>query len=367
MSPNQMEGWSNSTFLTYRLKLSILLRGLFCLILSSGTISFSFGQCYSLDPVIFSNTPNWNNFSIDGNPASDEFGILHYYSGSKIIAYGSQVKLHVVGGELANVPTGTGFDGTENFMSGEFVDLAQGDWQVVFMYLPDSRLGYINLKVLPDRIEVNQLALQAPGDPDGIIAGDCSSLDNSILAVELQAFEANPQAQYIQLNWTTISEINNEGFDLQRSADGQNFQSIAWLQGQGNSEKPVHYQYQDHRISKDITYYYRLVSVDYSGELDKSEVIAARVKWNQGAMISEVFPNPVVGNEINIQIHTEKSKEINILLYNGMGNQLRQQKLELDSGKTSYALDTHQLSSGYYYLVVKDNNELYKRRFVVAK
>ena len=103
------------------------------------------------------------------------------------------------------------------------------------------------------------------------------SEEKAALPVELLSFEANAQDDLVTLTWATISEINNAFFSIERSANGINYKTIANLDGAGNSQGVINYEYVD-RNPLDGFSFYRLKQTDFSGELDYSEVLSVYVK-----------------------------------------------------------------------------------------
>jgi hypothetical protein len=91
----------------------------------------------------------------------------------------------------------------------------------------------------------------------------------TLLPVELLSFDVTPiNNQYARLEWVTASEINNDGFEVLRSTDGENFKVIGWVNGNGNQTTITEYTYEDYSIEKGITYYYQLKQIDYDGQYE---------------------------------------------------------------------------------------------------
>lgn len=91
----------------------------------------------------------------------------------------------------------------------------------------------------------------------------------TLLPVELLSFDVTPiNNQYARLEWVTASEINNDGFEVLRSNDGENFEYIGWVDGNGNQTVIHKYTYEDYTIEKEVTYYYRLKQIDYDGQYE---------------------------------------------------------------------------------------------------
>ncbi len=351
-----------------------LLTGLIFLLGNGLLVQSSFAQCDTPDPAITSTAPFWTNFDVDGNVSSDEFGILHYFTGSKILAYNTLVNVYTVGGELMNVPDGVSFDGTEDISgSGEYLDLAAGDWQVIFKYLPDNRLGFLNFTVTndgvtstPDSIMVTRIALQEIGDTDGIISGQCSSLGVAA-PIELASFEASAQEESILLEWVTATEIDNLGFDIQRSTDGRQFESIGWEEGQGFSSRAVAYSFVDKDLQKNITYYYRLVNRDRTGGGQTSPLKTAQIRGDRYAEVSPIFPNPVFGNQTKVQVIGQKNTTAELSLFNSQGQRLQYRQLEISKGINNFELEVGLLPSGQYLVLVQNDKEFTRRKFIISR
>ena len=82
------------------------------------------------------------------------------------------------------------------------------------------------------------------------------------LPVELSAFTANFKDDKIVLEWKTETEVNNYGFDIERSTDNSYWMTIGIVEGNGNSNSPKQYTFNDTDIQQLGTYYYRLKQID---------------------------------------------------------------------------------------------------------
>jgi len=92
------------------------------------------------------------------------------------------------------------------------------------------------------------------------------------------------------LQWQTATESNNKGFAIQRSIDGQNWQTIGFVNSQtanGNSAQPLNYQYTDNSPLNGINYY-RLQQQDLDGNVGYSGVVSV----NFGVLEALIRPNP---------------------------------------------------------------------------
>jgi hypothetical protein len=111
------------------------------------------------------------------------------------------------------------------------------------------------------------------------------------LPVELTSFTGKAIADGAQLKWSTASEKNSKGFNVERSLDGKVFLQIGFVEGVGNSQTTQNYQFLDRGFNKFA--YYRLVQVDLNGQTDVKQTIAVAEGINN--MIVKVVPNPFRG------------------------------------------------------------------------
>lgn len=121
----------------------------------------------------------------------------------------------------------------------------------------------------------------------------------AVLPVNLISFAAEPDVTTIQCVWSTASEVNNKGFEIQRAEVPDNFTTIGWVEGKGSSNVISNYRFVDRNVKPNTVYYYRLQQVDFDGQKEVSSIAAAILK-EQGILILEAYPNPYrVSTSIN--------------------------------------------------------------------
>lgn len=113
-------------------------------------------------------------------------------------------------------------------------------------------------------------------------------LDPCVLPVELQSFEGTSIKEGIRLDWKTASELNNAGFEVQRSIDGRTYETLAFVNGHGNSSQEIDYNYLD-RSAPNGKIFYRLKQIDFNGDFEFSETIMIE---HGGAVSISISPNP---------------------------------------------------------------------------
>lgn len=113
-----------------------------------------------------------------------------------------------------------------------------------------------------------------------------------VLPVELVAFRASPDENNILVSWETSNELNNKGFQLERSTDSKNFTNIGWIAGQGDSGKMNHYSFVDRKVERGQTYYYRLIQQDFDGAMTQSNIVSAKINEDDYPQLIKIYPNP---------------------------------------------------------------------------
>jgi len=113
------------------------------------------------------------------------------------------------------------------------------------------------------------------------------------LPVELTSFTASANTSGVVLNWTTASEINNHGFEIERSRDNEAFYRIGFVQGTGTTTEAQSYAFIDDIAYSGVkTYYYRLRQVDLDGRSQYSEVVTVDFDVPRDFILSQNYPNP---------------------------------------------------------------------------
>jgi hypothetical protein len=185
------------------------------------------------------------------------------------------------------------------------------------------------------------------------------------LPVELASFRATAvNDEFIRLNWTTLTEVNNDGFEIQRSLDGINFTKIAWVEGNGTTTAKQEYVLNDKEAAKGVNYY-RLKQIDYNGDFEYSNIVAAKLGALAGNLSVDVYPNPTQG-DLNIVIDAEMAAENTISIYNHLGQQVRLLSERVNAGKNTIAVQTSGLPSGAYFMTVESAGKIITKKFVIA-
>ena len=184
-----------------------------------------------------------------------------------------------------------------------------------------------------------------------------SSSEEHTLPVTLTDFKAKLQVNgNVHLTWETATETNNSHFEIQRSKDGEEFETIAKIYSQeesGNSNKPLYYSTTDYRPMAG-TSYYRLKQLDFDGTY-KIYPFAVIQNEIENTTYKVVYPNPILNNEVFVRIEGEfDSADFSLLDSQGMPIH---SKTTQDEENTFQIIPTSTLGAGYYFLKINVINK----------
>ncbi len=179
------------------------------------------------------------------------------------------------------------------------------------------------------------------------------------LPVELIDFYGRVINEKIQLKWTTAIELNNLGFEIQKSKEGIDWEVIDFVEGLGTTNDVNEYQYQDKNPYKGINHY-RLKQIDFDGTFEYSNVIA--VEYENPEMNFNVFPNPSNGL-INLQIDNPSNQEIKIKVLDNIGRRITES--EIIQGESNLQKEMEIKRSGIYIITVQIRDEVFYEKIVI--
>lgn len=174
---------------------------------------------------------------------------------------------------------------------------------------------------------------------------------NLPLPIHLSTFHAQAHNKTVQLNWQTLSEVNNKGFYVQRSSDARNWEDIGFVAGMGDAHRTMDYSFTD-KSPKNANYY-RLKQEDFDDVSEFSDIEYVSFSNEKRVLVYPIPARDVVYYNTDQTIPFEE-----VLVYDFQGNLLSDLKI----GEAE--VDISSLGSGAYFLQFRSGHEVLVRRFI---
>ena len=212
----------------------------------------------------------------------------------------------------------------------------------------------------------NTIALMEAGDD---IPNSTTALygeepeSGSFMVIELLSLTATERDEYNLIDWTTLSEKNNDYFTLERSSNGVDFRPITAMKGNGTSNIQRTYFYKDMNPVRGVSYY-RLTRTDFDGTFKRSKVIAVRRHFSS---YFQVEPLEDARDGIyNVNIITENFGVYDLKILDMTGKEVYSEKINVIDNEIDHEIDLAKLNSGDYdcYILDVANQQKIKIRIV---
>ncbi|MBP9581652.1 MAG: hypothetical protein IT276_10445, partial [Ignavibacteriaceae bacterium] len=177
----------------------------------------------------------------------------------------------------------------------------------------------------------------------------------TIIPVELTSFAANVTDNAISVTWSTATELNNSGFDLERKLDSE-WQKVTFIEGKGTTTEKSDYTYSDNFKYDGFegTIQYRLKQIDFDGTSTYSKAISVEVDFTpKEYTLYQNYPNPF-NPSTTIKFALPFDSNVRITIYNLLGEQvavLFDQVKEVGYHNVSW--NASSLASGIYIYTIE--------------
>jgi hypothetical protein len=189
-----------------------------------------------------------------------------------------------------------------------------------------------------------------------------------IVPVELLAFAASVKNSVIELLWSTASELNNMGFEIERSIDNQdNFITVGFVDGKGSSSEINYYSFTDNpQVSGVNQLYYRLKQIDFDGTFSYSDIVNVSYDVPAEFVLSQNYPNPF-NPSTRISYFVPQESFVSIKVYDFLGREVRTLINETKStGSYEIMFDASNMPSGtYFYTIIAENYSSTKKMILI--
>jgi DNA/RNA endonuclease YhcR with UshA esterase domain len=234
----------------------------------------------------------------------------------------------------------------------------------------DESLNSISEPVWPKDIVgiISQYATTGIGGYQLLPRYTTDFLPTGSLPVELTSFTAQVTKTSVSLNWQTASELNNSGFDIERSSDGNLFQKIAFVKGKGTSTNHSQYSFTDNNLAKG-NYCYRLKQIDINGTSKySSEVAVSIIAVPTEFTLFQNYPNPFNPSTV-INFAVDKPGMASLTVFNSLGQEVSTLfSGEVQTGQLySVNFNASNIASGIYFYQLRQGSQIKTQKMLLVK
>ncbi len=194
-----------------------------------------------------------------------------------------------------------------------------------------------------------------------------------VVPVELSSFWATILNRDVKLEWTTATESNNFGFDIQRKTDNAaEWQSIGFVPGKGTTTIPQNYVFIDVDVLPGLLYY-RLQQQDFDGKVDYSEIVEVNLLPDKFALYQN-YPNPfnsstTIKYELPVGEH-----QVRLMIYDLLGHKVRSLVDEDNQQAGAYQINWNgrddagkAVTSGVYFYRLQAGKQIFIKKMVLIQ
>ena len=240
----------------------------------------------------------------------------------------------------------------------------------------DTLIGYIPSQLNASDIYYYISATSATGKrltkPMTAPSGYYKFYVDDIVPVELVSFNGSVDGNSVILNWITSSEVNNSGFEIERSLGKSgtgDWLSLGFVEGNGTTTEINYYSFFDNGLNSGI-YNYRLKQIDFDGSIKYSAIVETEI-LPLNFIVEQNYPNPFNSSTV-IEYYLPENAILTFRIYNVLGEMVKEiQSGYADAGHNKINLNAVDLPSGQYIyrIIASGENQNYSavRKMILIK
>jgi Secretion system C-terminal sorting domain len=187
-----------------------------------------------------------------------------------------------------------------------------------------------------------------------------------VTPVELTSFAANVNEGNVNLNWSTATETNNQGFDIERKTATSEYQKIGYVAGFGTTTETHSYSFNDDNVTAG-SYSYRLKQVDFDGTFEYSNEVNVDVTAPLEFALDQNYPNPF-NPSTTIKYSTAQDGLVKLAVYNLLGEEVTTLvNTTQKAGRYEVNFNASQLASGVYIYRIETPNFTSAKKLMLMK
>ena len=238
------------------------------------------------------------------------------------------------------------------------------DWEKQTL---DNSLNGNTTLVIPNNVSVVDITANCSEYNTGTVKiSGMNLIQQDPLPVELNSFTAKLIGDGVILNWTTQTETNNYGFDIEKFFNGK-WTKIGFVQGSGNSNSPKNYLFKDDLvINNKSNLKYRIKQIDNDGQFTYSSEVQV-ILIPDKLVLYQNYPNPF-NPFTTIKYELPQDGIVKIKLYNSIGEEIKELVNEFkNAGSYSFYLNAQNMTSGIYFYTIVAANSTQTKKMILLK
>ncbi len=188
----------------------------------------------------------------------------------------------------------------------------------------------------------------------------------TVVPVELTSFSANVNDGTVVLNWSTATELNNSGFEIERKSQNSDWMRIGFVSGSGSTTEIRKYTYSDNSVTSG-SYSYRLKQVDLDGTFEYSQEVNVDVTPSMDYALQQNYPNPF-NPTTKIRFTVPETSVVKLTVFNAIGEAVK------DLVNNYYEVGSHEVifnasnfASGIYFVRMESGSFVSARKITLMK
>jgi hypothetical protein len=199
------------------------------------------------------------------------------------------------------------------------------------------------------------------------------TVSSNVLPVELVSFTATANRMDADLHWSTATEVNNYGFDVERrlinsqSSTVNSWTKIGFVEGNGTSNSAHSYSYTDASVSSG-TCAYRLKQIDNNGTYKYSSETEITIAVPKVVALNQNYPNPF-NPTTTITFTLAQDGFTTLKIYDVLGREVTTLvNGEMKSGvMNAVSFNASKLSSGVYFSRLESSGNVQMKTLMLLK
>lgn len=234
---------------------------------------------------------------------------------------------------------------TNTALKAELIDKFLGTRTLLSVTAPTT----VNFTVTAD-------AASKASDRFMVVFGPQSALPIDVITINAYQKDQSRGQVGVQVEWTSKTETNMDRYEVERSFDGTQFAKLSSVAAIGNSNVVVNYSWYDNNPQTGINYY-RIRAFDRAGQTKYTAIV--KVAIGKGTPAIVIYPNPVQGSDLSLQLVNLEKGIYNVSLSNNMGQVIMKTDIQHNGGTAVKTISLPALlTKGNYQLTLRNGNNV---------